>query len=93
MLFFAPNKRLVDLERVKWQLGEIGKAGVTSTKIVNCKAKAERLKVIENFSGTLKVIGYDGFGQFQFQVFRIQAGLLENTSNTVHDPVVAELNR
>ncbi len=92
VLLLAANKGLIDLECVKWQLCEIRQAGITRPEIINGEAKTERLLVTEGLPCAFKVVGHNGFGQFQFQIFRLQTGLLNNLLNAVYYPVVTELN-
>jgi hypothetical protein len=67
------HQRLVDLDRVEGEAGEVGERGMARAEIVEREAEADILQLVEDEARLFRILHHDGFGEFQLQLLRLAA--------------------
>ena len=72
------NERTVDLDMVDRKAFEITQGRIARAKIIQGDADAARLELAQHGCRAFRVIHHQTFGDFQFQLLRIDAGFIEH---------------
>ena len=80
----------VDLEDVDGETLQVGERRITGAEVVDRNIDAHRLQFIEHCQRPLDVAHQHAFGDFQFEVFRRQAGFLQHRHDQCGEILFAE---
>ncbi len=72
------DERLVDLERIDRKTPQIAQTGIAGAKVIDGNLYSEVLERVQDRRRLIRVLHEPTFGQFKFEVARVQAGVAED---------------
>jgi hypothetical protein len=87
------HEALVDLQLVQRHLLQVGQVRVAGAEVVDREADPERGQLAHAADGLADVLDQQAFGDFEDQLLRRRAGLLQHGAHLGHEIRLAELQR
>src|ERR1700691_2816737 len=86
-------KRLIDLESIDGESGEIAQTGIACAEIVDRYLHSCCFKCVEDGFGGIGTPHQNAFGQLQLQITGVQSGFIESLEYDVAEVLVSKFHR
>src|SRR5580700_10829234 len=87
------NERPIHLQSVDRKLSQITQTGIAGPEGIDRKTHPHSFEFLEHWGGELGMLHEVAFPQFEFEIARLQASILQNSLNTFKEILAAELCR
>src|SRR5580704_6492056 len=87
------HERLIHLQSVDRKLSQITQTGMTGPEVIDCETHPHSFEFLEHRGSEPGMLHEVAFRQFEFEIARLQASILQDGPNTFKEISAAELDR